>query len=187
MSCASFILDFYKFFMRSWLLIYHLKSLSKTTSEDHRNFNFNCMIWFVVVLSFIEIHEVYSRLNSTSASKLCSIGEGLHAWLLQTQCVVSWKLGFCKQELALWYGCLGGSVLPEPPTLPSLPPGCQRWGNGWVPPFSMTFRARASYHTYHSSAAPWERGEMVCGCNELSFQALWREVEGTTEAKILPL
>lgn len=59
-------------------------------------------------------------LNSTSASKLCSIAEDLHGWLLQTRLVVAWKLGFCKEELTLSYGCMYGNVLPEPPNAPWL-------------------------------------------------------------------
>lgn len=66
------------------------------------------------------MYKVYSirTLNSTSASKLCFIAEDLHAWLLQTQLVVAWKLGFCKRELSLWYGCMYGNVLSEPPNPP---------------------------------------------------------------------
>lgn len=63
----------------------------------------------------------------------------LHAWLLQIQLVVAWSLGLCKQELAR------GNVLPGPPNLPWLSEGMTE------PLFSVTFQARASYHTYHST------------------------------------
>lgn len=93
------------------------KPLPKNASGDDRNFYFSYMTWFGVVLNFIEIYEIYSicTLNSTSASKWCLIADNLHVWL-----VVAWKLVFCKHKLALWYGCMYGNVLPEPPTPPWL-------------------------------------------------------------------
>lgn len=108
--------------MGNQLLIYDSKKLPKNTGGDDRSFYFSYMTWFDVVLNFMQIYELYSicTLNSTSASKLCSIAEDLHVWLLQTQLVVAWKLAFCKQELALWYGCVYSNVLPEPPNPPWL-------------------------------------------------------------------